>query len=187
MQRLLLDEALREAPDSRMVLEVGCGDGRFLSAVGSAFPGSELVGVDISERQLGKARARLSSVPGVRLVLAAVEALPLPDQTFDLIVTNRSFHHWSDQLAGLREVVRVLKPEGVFVLADPLGAGLIRRPWVRRVAESLDGGRFIDGESLDTMFANVGIELTQRIPVPYSGGTLFISVGRLRASSGRAG
>ena len=55
---------------------------------------------------------RLTFVGGI------AEQISYPDETFDLIVSSTSFDHWSDQQAGLRECVRVLRPGGRLVLVD---------------------------------------------------------------------
>jgi len=46
------------------------------------------------------------------------EALPLPDASVDLALSTTSFHHWQDQAAGIREIARVLRPGGFFILVD---------------------------------------------------------------------
>jgi ubiquinone/menaquinone biosynthesis C-methylase UbiE len=52
------------------------------------------------------------------------ESLPLPNASVDLAFSTMSYHHWVDQVAGVREIARVLRPEGRFFLADlwlPMG------------------------------------------------------------------
>jgi ubiquinone/menaquinone biosynthesis C-methylase UbiE len=56
--------------------------------------------------------------PGATLLAGEAEALPLPDASIDLAFSTISFHHWRDQEAGVREIARVLRPEGYFLLAD---------------------------------------------------------------------
>ena len=46
------------------------------------------------------------------------EALPLQDASVDLALSTTSFHHWQDQAAGIREIARVLRPGGYFILVD---------------------------------------------------------------------
>jgi ubiquinone/menaquinone biosynthesis C-methylase UbiE len=60
--------------------------------------------------------ARLN--PQATFRLAAAESLPFPDQTADAVMTSLSFHHWSNQAKGLQEIARVLRPGGLFCLAD---------------------------------------------------------------------
>jgi ubiquinone/menaquinone biosynthesis C-methylase UbiE len=50
--------------------------------------------------------------------LGAAESLPLSDSSVDVVLSSISFHHWSDQIAALREIIRVLRPGGCFCLAD---------------------------------------------------------------------
>jgi ubiquinone/menaquinone biosynthesis C-methylase UbiE len=71
--------------------------------------------VDLAEGMVAQARA---GAPGAAIYLAPAEHLPLPDAAFDLATSTTSFHHWTDQAQGLREVGRVLRLGGLFILAD---------------------------------------------------------------------
>jgi ubiquinone/menaquinone biosynthesis C-methylase UbiE len=88
------------------VLDVGCGTGRNLPLYGE---GTFVVGVDPTPEALAKARRR---APGVPLVLASAEALPFREGAFDTVVSGLVFCSVPDPQRGLREVKRVLKPEG---------------------------------------------------------------------------
>lgn len=176
LQRLSLHEALKAAPAATSVLEVGCGDGRFLSAIASCLPIARFVGVDVSARALKKAAVLLEGEPRVSLLEASVESLPMDADSSDLVVANRSLHHWEDQRAGLREISRVLRLGGSLVIADALAAGAIGHPLLRRLAEMLDGGQFVDSSTLDAMLGESGFGLSRRTPVPKSAGMLFVTV-----------
>src|SRR5262245_38402433 len=71
------------APGTRL-LEVGCGVGAVLGILGEAFPGIELAGLDIEERQVEVARTHLDHL-GLRADLRVADALDLPyaDESFD--------------------------------------------------------------------------------------------------------
>jgi ubiquinone/menaquinone biosynthesis C-methylase UbiE len=97
------------------LLDVGCGTGRLLRAAKLRWPDARLVGIDASPRMVEIAR-RLT--PDASLQVGTAEALPLPDASIDVALSTISFHQWQDQLAGLREVVRVLRPGGYCFLAD---------------------------------------------------------------------
>ena len=97
------------------VLDVGCGTGRLLRRVGQRWPAARLIGVDAAEGMVEAAR-RLT--PNATLSVAVAESLPLPDASVDVALSTLSFHHWNDQSAGVREIARVLRPGGCFVLAD---------------------------------------------------------------------
>ncbi len=97
------------------VLDVGCGTGTLLSKIKSRWPDAQLTGVDPAQGMVDVARRRL---PGAVFQVGSAEALPLPDQSIDVVLSTISFHHWSDQAAGIRDITRVLKPGGRFFLAD---------------------------------------------------------------------
>jgi ubiquinone/menaquinone biosynthesis C-methylase UbiE len=58
---------------------------------------------------------------------APAEAIPLPDESVDLALSSLSFHHWTDQAKGLREIGRVLRPGGWFCLTDQTMPGWLAR------------------------------------------------------------
>jgi SAM-dependent methyltransferase len=87
------------------ILDVGCGTGANLQML-SSFGVAE--GVDISPEALDFCRARgLSKVKE-----GAIESLPFEDASFDLVTGLDVIEHLDDDVAGLREVLRVLRPGG---------------------------------------------------------------------------
>ena len=84
-----------------------------------------MTGVDPAEGMVKEAR-RLT--PGAEFQVSLAESLALPDGYADLAFSTASFHHWQDQQQGIRQMARVLRPGGLFVLVDivmPLGIGKI--------------------------------------------------------------
>jgi ubiquinone/menaquinone biosynthesis C-methylase UbiE len=122
MQRRLFDPVhsavLRQAAirfNPASVLDIGCGSGRLLRTAHDYWPEAQLTGVDPAQGMLDVAR---QLTPGARFYKGAGEAMPLEDAVVDLALCTISFHHWQDQAAGVREVSRVLRPGGYFLLAD---------------------------------------------------------------------
>jgi ubiquinone/menaquinone biosynthesis C-methylase UbiE len=113
---LRLGRTLQPSPDS--ILDIGCGTGRLLQAAGGEFPEAQLVGIDPAPGMIAAATSKLGAGGRSRCLVASASGLPLASQTVDLVFSTSSFHHWDDQGAGLREVRRVLRPHGAFVLAD---------------------------------------------------------------------
>ena len=74
----------------------------------------ELCGIDLSEEMLAVAKSKLPEQ--VKLLLGDSESLPFPDNTFDVVYCNDSFHHYPAPQNVLKEVHRVLKPEGTFLM-----------------------------------------------------------------------
>ena len=94
------------------ILDVGCGTGANLLML-SEFGDAE--GVDVSEDALAFCRER-----GLKNVkLGAAEKLPYDDGTFDLVTALDVVEHLDDDLAGLREMRRVLRPGGRVLLFVP--------------------------------------------------------------------
>ncbi len=94
------------------ILDVGCGTGANLEML-ARFGAAE--GVDVAGEALAFCRAR-----GLKDVRAgAAEALPYPPDTFDLVTALDVVEHLDDDVAGLREMRRVLKPGGCALLFVP--------------------------------------------------------------------
>ena len=112
---------LQAVEDPSSVLDVGCGTGALLAAIGARWPQAALAGVDGAPGMAAVARTRL---PSADIREGTAEALPWPDGAFDLVVTSLSFHHWRDRARGIREAARVLRPGGSLLLGDIGGDGL---------------------------------------------------------------
>ena len=85
-------------------------------------PNGKVIGVDMTPQMIVKARnnAEILGLANVELVLGAIEHLPLPDASFDLVISNGVFNLCSDKPKVLSEVFRVLKPCGRLQMADIL-------------------------------------------------------------------
>jgi ubiquinone/menaquinone biosynthesis C-methylase UbiE len=108
------------------VLDIGCGTGNLLLALGRDHPDVELVGLDPDHRALVRAgrKAHRAGV-GVSWRQGFAEELPFPDGSIDRVFSSLMLHHLHDKDALLAEVRRVLRPDGLFVLADIDGHGAL--------------------------------------------------------------
>ena len=97
------------------VLDVGCGTGRLLRRAYRYWPDAHLIGIDPAPGMIEKAKLL---TPFATFYTSMAEALPLEDSSVDLALSTTSFHHWQDQAAGIREIARVLRPGGYFILVD---------------------------------------------------------------------
>ena len=102
-----------------MILDLGCGTGRFSEALASHFD-AEVIGVDPSTKMLDQARKKLRD-HRVRYEPGCGEAIPLADGSVGLVFMSMSFHHFEDPKAAARECRRVL-PAGA-TASDPRGEG----------------------------------------------------------------
>jgi SAM-dependent methyltransferase len=99
------------------LLDVGCGSGyhlpRFLS-LGCA----SVVGVEPHPPLVSLARQRISGMPGVRVEEGVAQALPLPDDSVDIVHARWAYFFGAGCEPGLAEVERVLRPGGTAYVID---------------------------------------------------------------------
>ncbi len=94
------------------VLENGCGVGMYVEKL--AAHGGTVIGLEYDRERATEAHAR-----SAHIVNAAGEFVPLPSETFDLILSHEVIEHVQDDRAAIREMVRVLKPNGRIALFCP--------------------------------------------------------------------
>ena len=129
-------------PVGGRILEVGCGRGVALPVFAERLCPQALVGVDVDPSLVAIARQRMAAL-GVRatVVEGDVRDLPFASASFDLVVDFGTCYHVSGgddgARAALREIGRVLRPDGLFVhetpiaqhLAHPIRSFLHGLPW----------------------------------------------------------
>ena len=107
------------APDATEVaLDVGTGVGHVLKRLASRT--RLAVGADATPGMLEGARKQLEreKITNAVIVITAAEQLPFLDASFDLVTCRLAAHHFRDVHAAFREIHRVLRPGGRFVLSD---------------------------------------------------------------------
>lgn len=97
------------------VLDIGCGEAWFTQALSGE--GFAVVGVDVAEEPLRRARRRCSELD-LRL-LDDQGMLPFADAEIDVVWAGETIEHVADTVAWLSEVRRVLRPGGLLVLSTP--------------------------------------------------------------------
>jgi ubiquinone/menaquinone biosynthesis C-methylase UbiE len=126
-----LENLVRDMPGAH-VLDLGCGGGHV--SLRMAQWTKEVVAYDLSPEMLAavaREAARLGRA-NITTRQGSVEQLPFPDASFDVVASRFSAHHWHDVPAGLREARRVLKPGGVFAMADLVGvANPLHDTWLQ--------------------------------------------------------
>jgi len=111
--------ALLGAAPGRRILDVGCGLGDDAAALaGLVAPGGSVVGIDGSQAMLEEARRRHGAVEGLSFDVANAADLPFDDASFDACRIDRVLQHIADPAPVVREMARVLRPEGVLVAYD---------------------------------------------------------------------
>jgi ubiquinone/menaquinone biosynthesis C-methylase UbiE len=100
------------------ILDLGCGAGHVSYAVASV--AKKVIAYDLSEKMLAVVAdsAKERQLHHIETQQGIAEKLPFEDNEFDMVVTRFSAHHWSDVLAALDEICRVLTPQGTAVIVD---------------------------------------------------------------------
>lgn len=107
-----------EISQTDTILDVACGTGEFERLLLSEYSSQQIVGVDISDKMLAIAKQKCSAYPQVSFQIASASNLPFDNDNFDVIVSANSFHYFDDPLAALKEMRRVLKPDGKVIILD---------------------------------------------------------------------
>ncbi len=155
------------------VLDVGCGTGD-LTMVARARAGAAGTahGIDAAPAMIAAARRKAARAGhAINYRVAAVEALPFPDATFDVVMSSLMMHHLPDGLKhqALAEVRRVLKPGGRLLVVDlkrpasrpgrvalPLLVHRQMRGGAQDLPALLDAAGFIAVEAGETGFGPLG-------------------------------
>jgi 2-polyprenyl-3-methyl-5-hydroxy-6-metoxy-1,4-benzoquinol methylase len=152
---------LAHVPAGARVLDVGCGEGRFTEAL--AEHGARVVGVDVAEEPLRRARARRLELELLRVAPAG--PWPLEDASFDVVWAGEVIEHVADTAGWLSEVRRVLRSGGALALSTPaherltrLRLGLSERAFAAHFDPRADHLHFYTRRALVRLLADFGFE-----------------------------
>ncbi|MGT2801715.1 class I SAM-dependent methyltransferase [Streptococcus henryi] len=103
---------------SSRILDLGCGNSIIWKDNWEQVPAEcQLVLTDFSKGMLEASQHNLGLKPNLSFLEADIQKLPFEDNSFDIITANMVFFHLPDLRKGLKEIKRVLKPNGVFYTA----------------------------------------------------------------------
>lgn len=139
-------------------LDVGCGPGPLAAALADVLGAEHVAAVDPSEPFVEACRAR---VPGADLRVGVGERLPFPDGSFDIVLAQLVVQLMEDREAGVREMVRVARPEGTVAACvwDARRMPLLRSFWDAALeaaperAAAIDDARRVGYEKPDELGA----------------------------------
>jgi SAM-dependent methyltransferase len=101
------------------ILDVGCGGGRTVEKLAAIATNGVVHGIDYAEGSVAASRAQNSHLMETgRVVIqkASVSKLPFPENQFDLVTAVETQYYWPNLPGDMREILRVLKPEGRLVV-----------------------------------------------------------------------
>ncbi|MCE9994107.1 methyltransferase domain-containing protein [Enterobacter asburiae] len=169
-----LSERLAAFPQAH-VLDLGCGAGH--ASFTAAQQVAQVTAYDLSAQmlQVVSDAAKAKGLNNVATRQGYAESLPFADESFGVVISRYSAHHWHDVGQALREVKRVLKPGGIFIVMDVMSPGHpVRDVWLQTVEALRDTSHvrnYSSGEWLQ-MTAEAGLIsrslITDRLPLEYS-------------------
>ena len=162
--------ALAELREGEVVLDLGSGGGiDVLLSARRVGPTGKAYGLDMTDEMLALAREnqQKAGVENVEFLRGEIEAIPLPDDSVDVIISNCVINLSADKGQALREAFRVLKPGGRFAVSDVVVRGElpadVRRSmelWVGCVAGALSEQDYTDLLQ-QSGFESIGVEPTR--------------------------
>ena len=162
--------ALAQLQPGETVLDLGSGGGiDVLLSAKRVGPSGKAYGVDMTDEMLALAREnqKKAGVSNVEFLKGAIENIPLPDNSVDVIISNCVINLSGDKDRVLREAFRVLKPGGRLAISDVVVRGevpaAVRKSmelWVGCIAGALEEYEYRD-KLFSAGFASIDIEATR--------------------------
>jgi ubiquinone/menaquinone biosynthesis C-methylase UbiE len=122
---LELLQSLVDLPSHPRIIELGCGAAHLSRKLLQRHPTCTVTGLEVDGRQMAK--NLLAPADRLAFIKAGAQAIPLPEGSFDLALMLKSLHHVPLDLLdqALSEVHRVLRPQGLLYVSEPVFAGAL--------------------------------------------------------------
>jgi ubiquinone/menaquinone biosynthesis C-methylase UbiE len=110
--------------NGKRILELGCGAAVLTRAIAAAAPDSHIDAMEVDVIQHEK-NLQITDLPSVSFHLSGAQAIPALDDSYDIVLLFKSLHHVHGDLLdqALHEIRRVLKPDGIAYISEPIYAG----------------------------------------------------------------
>ena len=157
------------APGTRL-LELGCGPGFYACRLSEEYPALKTTGVDLSENLIRRAQDRAAArhLSNCSFQHADAHSLPYASGSIDCIVVSRLFLIVPDKEGIVREIHRVLKPNGRCFLAEPTSGFRTRLPlalmWLLARLTTSPAGKYREPQQADVMSQQAFRSLVQSQP-----------------------
>jgi ubiquinone/menaquinone biosynthesis C-methylase UbiE len=143
------------------ILDIGFGNGFLLNRIAEKNP-KKVLGIEISTDMILSARKRNKSFVEqgkMELFEANVQKLPFPDNFIDKIYTINTVYFWENAAAGLSEIRRVLKPDGLFLNT------VYSKKWLDKLPVTKYGFSKFTTEELETLTLHCGFSIVKTFEI----------------------
>lgn len=138
------------------ILEIGCGEGWASRLLASLVPEGLVVGLDLSDEMVGKARAASAAFENTLFVWADAESIPWQEKFFSHVLSVESFYYVERPETALREIFRVLSPGGsLWVLNHLSRENKYTLEWLDRLNVPV---QLLSAEEYGKLFESCGFE-----------------------------
>lgn len=144
------------------ILDVGCGGGMTVRKLAAIAAEGRVYGIDFSEESVSvsqRTNQQLTKTGRVEIRHASVSCLPFSDDTFDLVTAVDSHYYWPDLAADVREVLRVLKPDGkLMIIGEGFRGGMfgnLYQKWAEQFKITIRSVRELGELLLTAGYSNV--------------------------------
>src|SRR6266851_5472163 len=148
------------------VLDVGSGAGWLVRLIAERVPEGRVIGMDISDEMVRRARRRYVDVENAMFVIGSVDEIPWDANFFTRAISVESAYYWPDPARGLREIHRVLREGGsAWILINYYRENLHSHHFVELFATPT---HLLSAEEWEALFSEAGFSSVghRRIPDP---------------------
>lgn len=151
--KLLLNQV--ELNHGVKVLDVGCGTGTILKRM-SDITDISGYGIDVEEKMINEA---VTKCPEMNIFVSSCVKTPFENDKFDIITVCMAYHHFDDKKGFVKEMARIIKPNGCLYITDPRFPWIVRKPLNLALRIHKITGYFGTHNEISSAFNEYGFEL----------------------------
>ena len=150
------------APNDK-VLDIGCGAGWLCGMLADKVPEGQVVGMDVADEMVRRARKRYVGNPRMMFIVAGAEDIPWDDNFFNHAVSVESAYYWPQPAQAFAEILRVLQPGGAgHILINLYKENVYAHQWREKLATET---HFLSGDEWCELMRQTGFVGTRRARV----------------------
>jgi arsenite methyltransferase len=156
-------DMMKLAPGDNL-LDVGCGVGWLARLLSERVPEGRVVGIDIADEMVRRARRNYVAVENAMFVMGSVDEIPWDANFFTHAISVESAYYWPDPARGLREIHRVLREGGsAWILINYYRDNPHSHQWASQFAIP---ARLLSAEDWASMFREAGFTAVAHCRIP---------------------